>query len=269
MVSRYGLYAYGMTGKQQGQPDIVGIDKKHKVYPVEWKDLWVLVSKIDIEQFQQQVKDVIAALTKTPDPSQHRTMDILEAHEYVIDSLMQSGTVVPLKFGTILRDEHAALQMLQEQEENFRGLLSRLKGKVEWGLKVYADRKALMKRIEHTQRPSTNVEARGEKLSRGAAYLLGRKKEEELKGDVINQFARIAQEIFHALGKDACEAKVMSTLSQKASRKEKEMILNAVYLIEKEKVAHFRQQRETFMEKYASIGIDLDFSGPWPPYNFT
>lgn len=269
MVSQCGFYVYGLVGQHPGQLDIVGIDKNHKVYPLEWKDLYVLVSKVDIEQFQKQIQDVISELTQTTDPSQHATMEVLEAHERVIDSVMRENTVVPLKFGTVLKDENAAVQMLQDHEEHFRELLSKFKGKVEWGLKAYADRQALVKHIEGTKYTQADKEKKVEKPSRGTAYLLGKKKQEELKRDILTCLARIAQEIFHAFEKDACEAKINSTSSQKGTGKEEEIILNAVYLVERERIAHFQQQREALTEKYGFVKVHLEFSGPWPPYNFT
>jgi predicted nucleic acid-binding protein len=92
--------------------------------------------------------------------------------------------------------------------------------------------------------------------------------EEELKDQVVARLVQVAEEIFQELEKDASEAKLNETLSQKVTGEKKEMILNAVYLVERGKVAHFRQRGKRFMEKYASMGLDLEFSGPWPPYNF-
>ncbi|MFL5663155.1 MAG: GvpL/GvpF family gas vesicle protein [Ktedonobacteraceae bacterium] len=269
-ISKYGLYAYGVVGKSPKQLDILGIDKKNKVYPVVWRDICVMVSEVDIDQFQNQVKNLLAELTKTGGAVQSRAGEILQAHEDVIDTLMQEDiTVVPLKFGTILVDEKAASKMLQDNEEKFKSLLSKFTGRVEWGLKVYADKQALIKHITQVGPKSTSPEEKQEKLSRGAAYILGRKKEEESKDQVAARFAQVSEEIFQELGKDVSEAKLNETLPQKATGKKKEMILNAAYLVEREKVDNFRQQGNRFIEEYEFMGLDLEFSGPWPPYNFT
>jgi len=269
MISKYGLYAYGVVGKSPKQHDILGIDKKNKVYPVAGRDICVMVSEVDIDQFQNQVKSLLSELTKTAGAVQSGAGEILQAHEDVIDILMQDTTVVPLKFGTILIDEKAASKMLQDNEEKFKSLLAKFSGRVEWGLKVYADKQALIKHIAQVGPKFTSPEEKQEKLSRGAAYILGRKMEEELKDQVVARFAQVSEEIFQELGKDVSEAKLNDTLPQKATGKKKEMILNAVYLVEREKVAHFCQQGNRFMEEYEFMGLDLEFSGPWPPYNFT
>lgn len=192
-----GLYAYGVMGNIPLQRDILGIDKRNKVYPVNGKDIRVMVSEIDVGAFQKQVKNLFAELTA----GQYRTETLLQVHEDVLDLLMQDTTVVPFKFGTILKDEKAALKLLQD--------------------------------------------------------------------DALVQLSAVTEMIFQELGKDVYEARLNKTLPQKLTGKKKEMVLNTVYLVEQEKVSDFCKQGKILMEKYAGMGLDLEVSGPWPPYNFT
>lgn len=268
MIAQHGLYAYGLVGLYPEQLDILGIDKKHKVYPVVGRELCVMVSKIDIDTFQSQVKDLVSALTKTTGTADSGTEEILQAHEDVVDTLMKSTTVVPFKFGTILKDETAASKMLQDDEEKFKQLLAKFSGRAEWGLKVYADYQEFIKYMLHIEPKFKDLEEKREKLSRGAAYLLGKKREEELKNDVVARLAKVTEVIFQELGKDAYTAKLNNTLPQKMSGKKKEMILNTVYLVERENAACFCRQGERLTEQYTPMGLELEVSGPWPPYSF-
>jgi len=269
MMSQYGLYAYGLAGKSPQSLDILGIDKQNKVFSVAGSEISVLVSLIDIDQFQLQVKSLLSAFTSSMETLQQGTGAILQAHEDVIDALMQDTTVVPLKFGTILKDEHAALTMLQDEEEKFKSLLAKFTGRVELGLKLYADKQTLLKHVTDAGPQFKNLAEKREKLSRGTAYLLGRKIEEEAKDHAAVQLAEVTEAIFQALGKEAYEAKMTTTLPQKMTQKNKEMILNAAFLVEKENVAHFCHYGQTFMAQYTFMGLDHEVSGPWPPYNFT
>ncbi len=268
MTSNSGLYAYGLVAKSPQRLDILGIDKRNRVYPVGEGEVCVMVSEVDIDQFQKQVKNLLAELAKNAGAVHSDTGEILHAHENVIDTLMHDTTVIPLKFGTILKDEEAALKMLQDNDEKFKSLLAKFTGKVEWGLKVYADKQALMKHIIQIEPEFARLEDKRGKLSKGAAYLLGRKMEEEVQGHVVDQLNQVAEEIFQECGKDASEAKLNDTLPQKVTGKKKEMILNAAYLVEREKGDHLQQRGKSFRDKYAFMGLDLEFSGPWPPYNF-
>ncbi len=269
MAATYGLYAYGLVGRQAKQPGIPGIDKKHNVYSVEGRDMCVMVSQIDIDQFQLQIKKVFSEFAKNVGAAPSETEEILKAHENVVASLMKGTTIVPFTFGTILKDENAASKLLQDEEENFKKLLSKFAGREEWGLKVYADLQQFIQYIAQTEPEFKNLEEKREKLSRGVAYLLGRKMEQELKSNAVARLAKITVAIFQELGEDAFEAKLNKTLPQKLTGKKKEMALNTVYLVEKEKVDCFCAQEKRLLKKYEPMGLDLEISGPWPPYNFT
>ena len=267
MTATWGLYAYGLVAPCPEQLHRVGIDKKHNVYPVVGRELCVMVSKIDIDVFQDQVKQVFAELTTSAD--QHGTAALLQAHEDVLDTLMEWADVVPFKFGTILKDEAAAAKMLQDNEEQFHKLLSKCTGKAEWGLKVYADQQAF---IQHTMQVEPIFKAVEEKratLSRGTAYLLGKKMAEVVKDDVAARLTHVSETIFQELEKDAYEAKLMKTLPRTLTGNRKEMILNTAYLVERAKGTLFCNRGTRLREQYAAMGLDLEVSGPWPPYSFT
>jgi len=261
-----GLYAYGLVGKAPQHLDFLGMDKRHAVYPLEERGICVLISKIDINKFQDQVSDLCSELTSTGELARSRAEEILQLHEGVVDLLMKDTAVVPFKFGTVFKDEQAVSQMLRDNEETFKKLLTRFAGKAEWGLKVYSDRQKFTESVMQTEPAFQNMGQQEGRLSRGTAYLFGRKREEELKEHVRVQLTSISEHLFQELGKDAYSARLNETLPRKLTGKE--MILNAAYLIEGEKAAHFCQQGGKFKEEYASMGLDLEVSGPWPPYSF-
>lgn len=268
MLSQQGLYAYGLIGKSPEQLDIMGIDKLHKVSFVEGADIRVVVSDIDVDEFQNQVKQLFSGLISTVQVTLDETQTLLQAHEDVIDTLMKVTTIIPFKFGTILKDENAALELLQENEEKFKQFLARYVGKAEWGLKVYADTQDVIKYLVQNESKFQNMEEQRKKLSRGAAYLFGRKVENELKNDAFAQLASITEALFHEMEKDAYEARLNKTLPQKLTSRNKEMILNAAYLVEKESGEYFRTQGKKLQERYKVAGLELEISGPWPPYSF-
>ncbi len=264
-----GLYAYGLADKNAASVDVLGIDKKHKVYPVGGEAMCVMVSKIDVELFRVQVKQVFSALAKTAGAAQTGTEEVLQAHENVVAALIKDATIVPFTFGTILKDEQAASKMLQDDEEKFASLLAKFAGREEWGLKVYADQQQLIQQMMQSEPEFKSLQEKRDTLSRGAAYLFGKKMEEAVKGNAAARLAEVTGQIFHALTKEAYEAKLNKTLPQKLTGKSQEMILNAAYLVDREKAARFRKHGTGLQKQYASMGLDLQVSGPWPPYNFT
>lgn len=258
MVPKLGLYAYGVVGESLKQLNILGIDKENKVFLVEGRNLAVLVSKIDVGKFQCQIKEGLSELAKAKDSFPRRVEELLRTHEGVVDALGKLTTVVPFRFGTILKDEEAVFKMLQDDKERFKALLSKFTGKEEWGIKVYADSQKLEKQASGLPRAK----------SRGTAYLLGKKMEEDLKDKVMVQLNNIAEVIFREAEKYAFEAKLTKTLPKKLTGKDKEMILNSAYLVEKGKISNFQRQIKRLREKYERVGLDFEISGPWPAYSF-
>lgn len=265
-----GLYAYGVVEKGANCNGIVGIDNKHPVYAIEGRSVSVLVSEIDIQHFQRRVQELYNEIANSGGVLQEQSGAILQAHENVIDSIMQQHTIIPLKFGTILKYKSSAVLMLQDQEPYFRSLLEKFKGKVECGVKVYADQQALMQYLAQTEkREEPRQERQKTNLSKGTAYLLGRKKEEAQKETVMVQFAQAAEKIFQKLSREAFAAKKNDILPKRQTGKKKEMILNSAYLVATENIPHFYQSGQRLMKDYAFMNLEVDFSGPWPPYNFT
>ncbi|GER86465.1 hypothetical protein KDW_06270 [Dictyobacter vulcani] len=264
----YGLYAYGLVKKSPGQLDIPGIDTKNKVYPVKGSGICVMVSEINISQFQEQVKNLYAVLAQTPGVVNNEDGAILQAHEHVIDTIMQHTTIVPLKFGTILKDKRAAVKLLVEQGEDFKALLAKFEGKVECGLKVYVDIQVAIQHITRHDPELARQQEQQESLSKGTAYLFARKREEQLKDRANAELSRIGEHIFTTFGTAAFEMKQNDLLAQKVTGKKKEMILNAAYLVGRDNVVAFQEQAKKITAQYSPLELELEFSGPWPPYNF-
>ena len=269
MTSQSGLYAYGLVGEMPETLAIAGIDKKQGIYAIEERGMRALVSEIDVDAFQSLVKQAFAEFSGAGGIAQHGTASLLQAHEDVVDAFMQQTTVVPFKFGTLLKDEAAASRMLLDDEERFKQLLARFAGRAEWGLKLYADSGELTQCIACIEPGIADLQEQRAKLAPGAAYLLGKKLEQAVKDAVAVRLASITEAIFQQAGKGASEAKLSQTLPQKLTGKQKEMILNAAYLVEKARATRFRQQIKRLQEQYASMGLELEVSGPWPPYSFT
>lgn len=266
MDAHDGLYAYGLVDTLPHSLDVPGIDQQHPIYPVVDRGMCVLVSRIDLNTFQSQVRDLSAALNRTDTSAHSDIARILRLHEGVVEHLRQQSTVVPFKFGTIVKDEQAVSQLLHDYEEHFRRLLSRFAGKAEWGLKVYVDRQAMVRDVTHRVLEDQHLDDR-QAPSRGMAYLQRKKIEEEARETVRAQLATIAETIVEQLGADACEAQLHEPMPRTLVGQE--MLLNAVYLLTDTHATHFCQHVAALREMYAAPGLEIDISGPWSPYSFT
>ena len=57
-------------------------------------------------------------------------------HEAVIERLMQTHTVLPMRFPTVLPGREAVFAMVTQHYASFQGNLRRLRGQVEFGVRV-------------------------------------------------------------------------------------------------------------------------------------
>ncbi|MGW2045928.1 GvpL/GvpF family gas vesicle protein [Streptomyces sp. NPDC001858] len=159
------------------------------------------------------------------------------AHQQVIDALTAVTTPLPLRLATVFRDDSGVRVMMEEREDDFRRTLERLAGRVEWGVRVYAE-------------PEEDV---GE----GA-------------GDDIRQRAgRFARRLHTALCVHADDVRLrppQASAPAEAAEAAGQNVLNAAYLVP-------RACSEEFVEtvdrtKGEESGIRVELAGPWAAYSF-
>ncbi|MEU8930237.1 GvpL/GvpF family gas vesicle protein [Streptomyces sp. NPDC048409] len=61
------------------------------------------------------------------------------AHQGVVDALTTVTTPLPLRPGTVFRDDSAVRTMMEAHEADLLRVLDRLDGKVEWGVTLFAE----------------------------------------------------------------------------------------------------------------------------------
>jgi hypothetical protein len=81
----------------------------------------------------------------------------------------------------------------------------------------------------------------------------------------INEYG---QEGFDLLKDLSFEARINKLLPKEVTEREDEMILNSVFLINKDEVDDFTSMVDTLKIHYENEGFFIDCTGPWPPYNF-
>jgi hypothetical protein len=176
--------------------------------------------------------------------SRHRSLrprpspEVILAHERVVEAIMASGPVLPLRFGTQLEREERLAEVLHERRAELLHALDRVRGHVELGLRVFP------------RRGSEADPDPGERTGRD--YLLARADEH-----------RRADEAARGLHAPLAELASGSRLRQ---RPVSPAVLVAAYLVESDRVAEFRARAEALAGRHDDL--DAVVTGPWPPYNF-
>jgi hypothetical protein len=265
----YDYYVYGIVG-DIGKGNQVfsekpgfskGIDSAYPVYALPYQTIQAVVSEVSLQEFGQE------ALEANLNDIKWVEAKVL-AHQRILETVLASHTLVPMRFCTIYNSESRVQEMLAQHYDDFVETLARLEGKQEWGVKVYCDGEILAQRVGETSDRVKELKAEMEQKSSGAAYFLKKKMDEAIAEEVERISDQYAQHIHDRLSSHAEEAVINPLQSKELTGRKEAMILNGAYLVPEEQLAAFRTELENLSEEYSDFGFICEMTGPWPPYNF-
>ena len=252
------IYVYCISNNAPGltrdmEPNVVKSLKIEKFYVIV---KFVSKSEFSEENFKKNLSDI-----------QWVELNARE-HIVVIRMIMESGTVIPFKFGTIYNSEASLKKFITDYSGSLIENLDNLAGKEEWSVKIYCDRKVLCERIDELSEEAASLEKQIMASSPGKAFLLKRKKTELIENEMDRLCKKYGQEYYDEF-KILSEATYLNNLLPKdIAGREDSMILNASFLISKNKLAEFKNTVDVLKKKDGNSGFFIESTGPWPPYNF-
>jgi hypothetical protein len=174
------------------------------------------------------------------DPEQVAVM--AREHHAVLDTVMKGGDVIPLRMGTVYASREAIRAVLVEEGPRLARVLERLRGHAEWGVKGYLLPFA----------PAAPA-------SSGTDYLRSRLAQRD-HGNASADAAATLHDRLAAASSEAVLAPV------RTREREQPMVLNGAYLLP-------HGDAEAFAALVGRLGrgdagLQLELTGPWPPYHF-
>ena len=180
----------------------------------------------------------------------------------MLDAALAQSTIVPLRMCTIFESDGGVRDMLEHQRDALGAALAALEGRLEWAVKVLVDRERL---IEAARPYGVEDEtAAGE----GGAYLQRRRAERGARDAASRLAGDTAQQVHARLQDWAIDARTRPPQNRELSGHQGEMVLNAAYLVERERTDELRQIVTELEEHHRELGVRIELTGPWPPYNF-
>jgi gas vesicle protein GvpL/GvpF len=171
-----------------------------------------------------------------PQPSE----EDLWTHEAVVEDLMESSTVLPMRFGTRVADEAGLLAVLDERRDEFETAIERVRGAVELGVR------AQIRTVEHVVTVAAGA-------GPGSAYLLERAARRRLAD---NTAARIHQPLARLARRSAARTNGLEP-----------GVFKGAYLVDRDRVEAFRTRVSELTGEID--GASIVCTGPWPPYSFS
>ena len=253
------LYLYCVTEKAPKLKEVKNlVDELYFVYHL---GLYAVVSKVKESEFSEEnLKKNLADLEWIKTKA--------GIHEKAIETVMKNSCVIPFKFGTIFNTEENLKIMLKKYIGEFKDTLKYLEGKEEWGVKIYCDIDKLKENLIREDKELLNIDKEIDSCQPGKAFILKKKKVELVNTSVNKKLNDYGQLIFERLNQHSIQSCINKLLPKEVTERKEEMILNSAFLIKKNKVEGFIEAERALKEIFQEMGFFLDFTGPWPPYNF-
>ncbi|MFJ8629751.1 GvpL/GvpF family gas vesicle protein [Streptomyces sp. NPDC093568] len=185
------------------------------------------------------------------------------AHQQVIDALTVVTTPLPLRLATVFRDDSGVRSMMEAREEDFRRVLDRLEGRVEWGVKVYVERAPTEAEAEPPAEPGPPEYRAGS----GRDYLRRRRMQTRAHEDVWQRATEFSGRLHETLSAFAEDSRLHAPQSAALSAASGQNVLNAAYLVPRADSEEFVELVDR--EKDDVPGIRVELTGPWAAYSFT
>jgi hypothetical protein len=164
--------------------------------------------------------------------------DTLWDHERVVEALMARGAVLPMRFGSVLDDDAAVVELLRARDAELRDALARVTGAIELGVRAAW----AVEEPPSGDRPVAN----------GAAYLQGLMQRRRRASDLAERI----DTPLSALARDSRRRLLVTP----------NLPLSGAYLVDQGRLEAFRARVAALDEEIGAAQIVC--TGPWPPYSF-
>jgi hypothetical protein len=222
--------------------DLEGLDGT-AVYAIPYQNIAAAVSELDRPPL-------------TPGP------EVALQYENIIDRLMARYPLLPMRFGTLVKNDTEVMAILQKYYPDFIRNLRQIRGKVEYGVKLLWDVAQVSAQIRLLCENETALLKGFRRLNEDSVrhqYLLKKFKEYQFEEALLQKAESIIATIHTPLKELSAFSKYKKMITPK-------IILDATYLVATEQQETFIHTVKDLVEKAPEVKFLV--TGPWPPYNF-
>ena len=216
----------------------IGVDG-NEVYTINYKDLAAVVSDASNSSYEILYQGL--------------------THQKVVENIMKKYTLIPMSFGQIPKSKDDVKGFLSEHYLEMKKMLEKLDGKIELGVKVSWKMDKIMNEIvsssDRIRVLNKQIKAKTPEKAYPLKIELGK-----LVADALTRKGEsIANDIYELLSHTAVGKKKNKPIVEN-------MLLNAAFLVEKEKEKEFDEKVNEAEKKYGDkVTFKYVLS---PPYNF-
>ncbi|MFH5798805.1 gas vesicle protein GvpL [Haladaptatus sp. CMAA 1911] len=191
----------------------------------------------------------------------------LVTHQSVIDAAGEAfGTPLPFRFDTILKgDDDAVREWLADQSEMLDSHLDQLAGHWEYRVGVTWDEERVRDELRAEDEELADLRERIDDASEGTAFLLEKQYDNRLRDLRKARKDELTTRLRNELAPLVAEFDVVDSQGGVLESNETEEVVQVSFL------AHEDREEEigrVLDDVAAEPGVEIRFTGPWPPYSF-
>ncbi len=191
------------------------------------------------------------------------------AHDRVLTWAQEHGGVVPMPMFSLWASEDALTQSLLGRAAELKTVFARVHGADEFGLRVHRRDAEMIAKVHELDPGIAELKRAAEQAPPGQRYLLERKLADQAKAAARAASQRMAKELFDSLRAISRDAMARPLTPNQAATPDVTMVLNGAFLVDRARLDEFRAAVAARIKEYEARGLAFDFTGPWPPYNFS
>ncbi len=248
-----GRYLYCVVNaKEKTRLGRIGIEDS-EVYTLPFQDIAAVVHRCDAHPYDTS--------------KEKKAKDWILAHLYTLDEAAKRfGTPLPFRFDTIIRGgEDEVVGWLREEYRRLKDALNRVRGKAEYGVQAFWNRDTVAEKIRVKREmiePLGGIEGK----PGGVAYMLKRRMEKMIKDELAAEAEKRREEFYDRISACVAEIKAEKAKARAESGPGKEILLSLSCLADSVQAERLGKVLD---EINAMEGIEVRFTGPWPPFDFT
>jgi len=255
-----GIYLFCLTPSSP-LPEItgMGIDGEHPLFVEVVGEIAAVMAEVDLDDFSG--------------PTSRGKMEDLTwvapralRHEEVVMAAMDHGPVLPVRFGTVFSSLAAAVEPLRRRQDVLRKFFQDTAGKREWTIKGYVDLPRARTRMTAARLAAEKEQLAG--LSPGKRYFGERKIKGEVDKATTSWIKGVGEEIEKLAKEMSAGFSECRLQSREVTGRGEEMFFHGALFVPDGSVDVLERMNDEWNRQYESQGLQIEISGPWPPYHF-
>ena len=188
-------------------------------------------------------------------------------HESVVQQVMLTSPVLPVKFATIYRSQSGLTNFVNHNGASILKALHQVHNKAEWTVKAYVDEAQARLNLTCTNPEIQELTAR---ISQSPGLRYMQQKQIDIRIETaLNQWALgVSQTVEEALTPHAVGMSTLRLHAPAMTGRPERMIFNGSFLLENSMVDQFQSVVDKIRSNAKMSGLIFECRGPWPPYHF-